>query len=108
MFSGHRMVSAAEEPSAARKPAMAAAVVNGTGTGKGEGGGASGHSSGTQSANPISGIDDVQLCFNKAHFTRADFSVQRFLNLTRRYAFLLLNRNFLTTIFKISMAFSLL
>ncbi|PAV85400.1 hypothetical protein WR25_01461 isoform A [Diploscapter pachys] len=81
----HRMVNAAEEPGAARRPAVAAAVVNGTGTGKGEGG-TGGHSSGTQSANPISGIDDVQLCFNKAHFTRADFSVQRFLNLTRRRA----------------------
>ncbi|PAV77290.1 hypothetical protein WR25_03838 [Diploscapter pachys] len=79
------MVNAAGEPGAARKPGVAAAVVNGTGKSEG---GAGGHSSGTPSVNPISGIDDVQLCFNKAHFTRADFSVQRFLNLTRRYVFI--------------------
>lgn len=30
-------------------------------------------------------IDDSQLCFNKNHFGREDFDVQRFMNLARRY-----------------------
>ncbi|KAI1726634.1 conserved oligomeric golgi complex component, COG2 domain-containing protein [Ditylenchus destructor] len=32
------------------------------------------------------GLDDVQLCFNKAHFNREDFDVERFVNLARRRA----------------------
>ncbi|CAI4224420.1 unnamed protein product [Auanema sp. JU1783] len=31
-------------------------------------------------------IDDSQLCFSKTHFSRPDFNVQRFMNLTRRRA----------------------
>lgn len=30
-------------------------------------------------------FDDSQLCFNKNHFGRPDFNVQRFMNLARRY-----------------------
>lgn len=28
--------------------------------------------------------DDLQLCFNKSHFNRSDFSTERFINLARR------------------------